>query len=63
MNQCIKKSISKTKIKSYNNKINMNFHDSGMPKIGSPSVCLPEILIDYIFTVEKIYYPQLWSIM
>ena len=37
----------------------MNFHDSGMPKIGSRSVCLPETLIDYIFIVEKIYYPQL----
>ena len=37
-----------TKIKSYDDKINKNFHDNGIPKETSNCVCLSLILIDSV---------------
>ena len=39
----------KTKIKSYDGKINTNFHDNGDHQEGSHCVCLSVILIDSVF--------------
>ena len=36
----------KTKIKSYNSKINTNFHDNGLPKEDSHCIWLSLILVD-----------------
>lgn len=46
----------RTKINSYDAKINPNFYDNGMPKEGSPSVCLPVKLINSAFEIGKNYY-------
>ena len=43
----------KTKIKSYNGKINTNFHNNKIPKEGSKCICLPVILIDSVYKKEK----------
>ena len=43
----------KTKIKSYNEKINTNFHNNEIPKDGSECICLSVILINYIFRTSK----------
>ena len=48
----------KAKIKSYNGKINTNFHDNKIPKEGSQFVCLSGILIISVFRTGKNYYPQ-----
>ena len=49
----------KTKIKSYNGKINTNFHNNKIPKEGSQCICLSVILIDSIFKKDKnCYYPR-----
>ena len=50
----------KAKIKSYNRKINKNFHNSKIPKEGSKFVCLSVILIDSVFRTGKNYYPQVF---
>ena len=50
----------KAKIKSYNGKIKINFHNSKIPKEGSPFIFLPVILIDSIFRTGKNYYPELF---
>ena len=39
----------KTKIKSYNGKINTNFHNNKIPKKGSQCNCLSVILIDSVY--------------
>ena len=39
----------KSKIKSYDSKINIIFHDSCVPKEGSHCICLSVILIDWVF--------------
>ena len=39
----------KSKIKSYDSKINRNFHDSFVPKEGSHCICLSVILIECLF--------------
>ena len=48
----------KAKIKSYNGKINRNFHNNKIPKEGSQFICLSLILIDSVFRTGKSYYPQ-----
>ena len=50
----------KAKIKSYNGKINTNFHDNKIPKEGSQFICLSVILIDSVFRTGKNYYPQVF---
>ena len=48
----------KAKIKSYNGKINTNFHNNRIPKEGSQYLCFLVILIDSVFRTGKHYYPQ-----
>ena len=43
----------KTKIISYGDKINADFHNNGAPKESSHCVCLSAILICYIFKMGK----------
>ena len=43
----------KTKIKSYNGKINANFHNNKIPKEGSQCICLSVILIDSVYRKDK----------
>ena len=50
----------KTKVKSYNEKINTNFHDNKIPKEGSEFTCLSVILIDSVFKTGKNYYAQVF---
>ena len=50
----------KTKIKSYNGKINANFDNNKMPKEGSQCICLSVILIDSVYKKDKNYYPQVF---
>ena len=52
---CNKKYL-KAKVKSYNGKINTNFHNNKLPKEGSQFICLSVILIDSVFRTGKIYY-------
>ena len=39
----------KAKIKSYNGKINTDFHNNKIAKEGSQFICLSVILIDFFF--------------
>ena len=48
----------KTKIKSYNGKINTNFHNNKITKEGCQCICLSVILIDSVYKKKKNYYPQ-----
>ena len=48
----------KTKIKSYNGKINTNFHNYKIPKEGCQCICQSVILIDSVYRKDKNYYPQ-----
>ena len=50
----------KTKIKSYNGKINTNFHNNNIPKEGSQCICLSLILIESVYKKDKNYYPQVF---
>ena len=50
----------KAKIKSYNVKINTNFHKNKIPKEDSQFICLSVILIDSVFETGKNYYPQVF---
>ena len=47
-------------MKSYNGKINTNFHDNKIPREGSQFVCLSVILINSVFRTGKTYYPQVF---
>ena len=47
----------KAKIKSYNGKINTNFHNNKVTKEGSQFICLSVILINSVFRMGKNYYP------
>ena len=49
-----------TKIKSYDVKVNITFHDNGMFKKISQCVCFSAISIGYVFNLGKHYYPQLF---
>ena len=48
------------KIKSYNGKINTNFHHKKIPREGSQFICLSVILINSVFKTGKNYYPQVY---
>ena len=48
----------KAKIKSYNWKINTNFHNNKIPGEGYQFICLSVIFIDSVFRTGKHYYPQ-----
>ena len=50
----------KTKIKSYEGKIIINFHNDKILKEGSQSICLLTISIDSVFRTSKNYYPQVF---
>ena len=50
----------KAKIKSYNGKINKNFHHNKIPKEGSKFICLSVVFIDSIFRAGKNYHPQVF---
>ena len=43
----------KTKIKSYEAKINTSFYNNKMPKEGSHCIWLSVILIDFVFRIGK----------
>ena len=49
-----------TKIKSYQGKMNSNFHDNKTPKEGSQCICLSAILINSVFRIDKNHYPQVY---
>ena len=50
----------KTKIKSYKQKINTNFHDEKVSKEGSPYICLSVFLIGGFCKTGKNYYTQVF---
>ena len=50
----------KAKIKSYNGKINTNFHNNKIPTEGSQFICLSVNLIDSVFGTSKNYYPRVF---
>ena len=50
----------KAKVKSYNGKINKNFHNNKIPKEGSQFICLSVVLIDSIFRAVKNCYRQVF---
>ena len=50
----------KPKIKSYNGKININFHNNKIPKEGSQCIYLSVILIYSVYKKEKKYYPEVF---
>ena len=50
----------KTKIKSYEGKINANFHNDKIPKESSQCICLSEFLINSVFRARKNYYPEVF---
>ena len=54
------KKYLKTKMKSYNGKINTNFHNNKIPKEGSQCICLSVILINSVFRTSKNYYPEMF---
>ena len=52
----------KTKVKSYNGRITIDFHGSRMPKDGSSCNGLSIILLDFVFKIGKYYYPQVFLV-
>ena len=48
----------KAKIKSYNGKINANFHNNKMSREGSEFIYLSVIFINSVFRTGKYYFPQ-----
>ena len=48
----------KNKIKSYKGEISTNFCDDRIPKEDSHCICLSVILLDSVFKMGKMYYPQ-----
>ena len=50
----------KTKLKSYNEKINTNFQNSNIVKEASHFIYLSMILIDPVFRTGKNYDPQVF---
>ena len=54
------KKYLKTKVNSYNGKIDKNFHNNKIPKEGSQFLCLSVILIDTVFRTSKNYYPHIF---
>ena len=56
----ISRKYLKAKIKSYNGKININFHNNKISKEGSQFTCSSVILIDSVFITDKNYYLQVF---
>lgn len=52
--------ILETKIKSYGDKINTNFHENRIPKQSSHCVCLSVILTDSVFKMGKSHQSQVF---
>ena len=50
----------KTKVKSCESKINTNFQDTGVPKESYYCIGLSVILTDFVFQMDKNYYPQVF---
>ena len=50
----------KTKIKSYNGKINTNVHNNKIPKEGSHYICLSLIFIDLVYRKDTDYHLQVF---
>ena len=50
----------KAKTKSYNGKINKNFHNNKIPKEGSQCIYLYGVLINFLFRTSKNYQPQVF---
>ena len=46
----------KAKRKSYDEKVNTNFHNDKIPTEGSHCICLSAVLIDFVFNMGKSYY-------
>ena len=49
----------KTKIKTYGDSVNTNFHSKKIPKEKAPCKCLSIIMLDSVITAKKKYYPQI----
>ena len=47
----------RAKIKSYNGKVNTNFHNNKISKEGPQFICLSVVLIDSVFRTGRNYYP------
>ena len=54
------KKYLKARIKSYNAKINTNFHNNKISKEGFQCICLSVILIDSVFRTGNNYYLQVF---
>ena len=50
----------KAKMKSYNGKINTNFHNNKIPREGSQFIGLSVILIDSVVRTGENFYPQVF---
>ena len=50
----------RTKIKSYEDKVNTISHNDKIPKEGPDCICLSMILIDSVLKYGKDYYPQIF---
>ena len=46
-------------IKTYDGKINTNFHENKIPKEGSHCICLSLISIDFVLRIGKNYFSQM----
>ena len=54
------KKYLKSKIKSYNGKINTNFYNNEIPKEGSQCIWLSVILVYSVYKKDKNSYPQVF---
>ena len=54
------KKYRKTEIKSYQGKIDTNFHSDKIQKQGSQCICLSVIFIDSVYRTGKKYHPQVF---
>ena len=45
-------------LKTYDGKFNTIFHNYQMPKEGPQCICIPVILIYFVFEMSKNYYPR-----
>ena len=54
------KQYLKVKIKSYNWKINTNFHSNKIPKEDFRYICLSKVLLNSDFRTGKNFYPQVF---
>ena len=50
----------KTKIKSYDEKINKNFYNDKIAKEGYQCICLSVIWIDSVYRKDENHYPQMF---